>query len=204
MLPSEVDPSRYPHLAAYLAQLPDGLRSYPECKSKGTLVVSAIEGHDLSAIGDGLPPDLLAMLRQPPPVGVWVPAVFSDAVFYVLVDAFYPSKDAVLKWTFDRTIRTASSRVYRALTRAAGPSTLLRMTAAVHRLFQRGTYLESKRIGKSVELRLRHPPYLHGGLNHVSNVALFRALLHYTGASDIDVEMIASEPTQALYVARWT
>lgn len=201
---SMIDHATYPRLAEYIAQLPDGLASYPECKSKGALITTALEGHDLRHATRGLPEEISQLIVAPPPSWSWVPATWSDAMFYVLVDTFYPTPEAVLEWTYERTIKASSNKLYRALTRVSGPSALLRMTAAAHGLFQKGTDMSSERVEGGAILRMTHPPFLHCGLNHLSNVGMIRALLEITGARDHEVEMTASEPTQAIYRATWT
>ena len=42
-------------------------------------------------------------------LSVRVPAVFSDAVFYAMVDSFYPSEEAVYRWTRERTFQASRS-----------------------------------------------------------------------------------------------
>lgn len=198
-----VDVDRYPRLAAYLALLPDGLRSYPECTSRGTLVTSATQGHELASFPDGLPPVVRQLVAEPPLPGAWLPAVHSDAVFFAVCDTHYPSEAAMLAWTAERTLRTAQSRMYRALTRIAGPSMLLRMTSTAHAMFQRGTEMTAKAIIGGMQLRLEHPPHLHGGYNHLANVAMIEALLSLAGVPKAHVEMPESTPTYAVYRARW-
>ncbi len=200
----DVDARAYPRLHEYLSSLPDGLASYPECKSKAVLVRTSIQGHDVSAMPPGLPASLREMILDPPATGLWVPAVYSDAVFYVMVDLHHPTPEEVHKWTRERTFYAARSKLYRALTRIARPMALLRMTSAVHGLFQRGTDLEAVRAEESTaRLRLSHPPHLHGGLNHYSNVALFEAMIELAGGLSPHVEMTASTPTEARYDASW-
>lgn len=198
-----VDSELYPRLAEYVRRLPQGLASYPECKAKGTLVTSALEEHDTSALGPGLPEAVVQVLRSPPLAGVWVHGTLSDAVFYTIADAFYGSDEAVMAWTRDRTRRTADSKVYRAIARVARPALLLRMAAAAHALFQRGTDLIVEPTDDGATVRLTHPPYLHGGLNHLSNVAMFEVLLELAGAQEIRVDLTISAATHAVYGATW-
>lgn len=200
---SEVDADRYPQVAAYIGRLPEGLGSYPECRAKGSLIASALEGHDVADLGDGLPDAIAAMLRRPPASGLWVAAPLSDAVFYLLADVFYPTEDAVMQWTRERTLRTANSRLYRAISRVTRPGTLLRMAAAAHGLFQRGTELSATYSDAEATLQLTHPPHLHGGLNHRSNVPMFEALLAHTGAERVQVALTHSSDTEATYHGTW-
>ena len=197
------DSRRYPRLAEYIRLLPDGLDSYPDCKAKGTLITSALQGHDTSDLGEGLPDSIVEMLRSPPHPAFWVPGTMSDAIFYTIVDSFYPDEEAVLEWTRRRTLKTADSRMYRALSRVTGPAAIVRMAAAVHGLFQKGTNLSVEGGRGDMAFELTHPPFLHGGLNHKVNCAMFEVLLDRAGAPDPVVEMTESAPTKATYHARW-
>ena len=198
-----IDASRFPHLADYLAKLPNGLQSYPKCLAKGVLVRSAVEDHRFSGALGTLPPTLKAAIETPPPVSVWVPATISDATFYVVVDTHYQTKDKMLAWIDRRTLALARSSMYRMLVKATKPGTFLKLAAKVHTLFQRGTDLEVRPGEGYADVRLSHPPHLHGGFNHLSNVALFRSLIATTGGKDVKAEMTASTATEARYHVTW-
>ncbi len=199
-----VDAARFPRLAHYLDLLPEGIRSYPECESKGVLFRSAIDGHDLSDVIDRLPPELRELIEEPPPAGVWVPAVLCDAAFHAVCDRFYPTDQAIRGWSEARTRTTATSRVYQRVMRAAGPGVFLRLAEPVHnRMFQRGTVVRIRVEGSQARLTLTHPPHLHITSKHATNVPMLRALLEHVGGRDIEVEMRESGPDGALYLARW-
>ncbi len=108
-----------------------------------------------------------------------------------------------MQWTRERTMRMANSRLYRAVSRITRPGTLLRMAAATHGLFQRGTDLAVEYSRTSATLRLTHPPHLHGGLNHRSNGPMFECLLAHTGAQQVSVTITESTPTLAVYDGTW-
>jgi hypothetical protein len=200
-----VDATTYPRLAEYIGHLPAGLDSYPNCKSKAILVRTAIEGLDVSTLPEGLPNVVAELIQRPPAQGLWMPAVHSDAVFFAIADRFYPSRKAVYDWTRERTMSGVRSPTYRALTRVAGPWVLMKMASASHGLFQKGTYLRAASDGrKSLRLTMTHPPYLHFGLNHYSNVPMFQVLIEVAGGRDVEVRMPVSEPEQAVYLASWS
>lgn len=200
----DVDRQRYPTLAWYIDQLPEGLASYPDCKTKGSLVLSAIEGHDVSDLRDGLPEMVAATIHNPPSAGLWMHGTLSDAVSYVMVDAFYPTEEAAMQWTRERTRRTSQKKIYRAFARATGPSVLLRAAVAVHGLFQRGTDLEVERTEFGASARLTHPAYLHGGLSHRFNVPMFEEMIGQVGGRDTTASLTASEPEFATYEISWS
>lgn len=194
----------FPHLDDYWAKLPLGLDSYPECLSKGALLRSSLQGVKPHASWAALPPRVQAALRAPPLPTEWVSTVLTDSVAYVVYDTYFPTIEAMLKWDYDRTFKVANLPMYRMLTRVAGLSNFLRGAVKLHGFFQRGTDIRIKLSEGEADLRLEHPPHLHGGLNHLSNEAVFRATLDSAGAKTSSVTMLESAPTFARYRARWT
>ncbi|MBX3272994.1 MAG: hypothetical protein KF729_22215 [Sandaracinaceae bacterium] len=199
-----LDEARFPTLAAYLASLPAGLDSYPQARSKGTLLRSSLDGHRVEPLLDGLPERLAALISSPPPAGVWVPAVHSDAVFHVVRDHYYPSDEAVRAWTLERTRATVHKPMYRALVRVAGPAVLLRMGAKVHGLLQQGTSVDVVVEGRRVEVTERFPPHLHSREVLLANVALLESLVEITGGASPAAAMLDESPTRARYECTWS
>ncbi|MEM9191758.1 MAG: hypothetical protein AAGF12_21480 [Myxococcota bacterium] len=199
-----VDAVRFPGLARYLDTLPAGLDSYPECETKGVILRGAIDGHPLDEVAAGLPEELRSALDQPPPGGVWIPAVLSDCAFHAVCDRYYPTESAMIEWTYSRTKSVATNRLYRGLFRVAGPAAFLALAERLHnQMFQRGTILKVKLERQLAEFRLGHPPRLHSRLNHLSNVPLLHAVIELAGGQSVRVDMKETGDQGALYIARW-
>ncbi|MEM9187745.1 MAG: hypothetical protein AAGF12_01115 [Myxococcota bacterium] len=195
---------RFPRLAQYLGQLPDSLASYPECLSKAMLARSSIEGHDLSELDEGLPPAVRDAIWNPPPAGVWMSAVLTDAVFHAVCDRFYPSQKAIEEWSLRRTRTTSTNRVYRRLIGVAGPAVFLRIAEEFHnRLVQKGTVVRIEVDKRESLIHVTHPPYLHNTTKHATNVPMLTSLLEIVGGKDVIVEMRISDPDRAQYRATW-
>lgn len=198
-----LDP-RFTTLSAYLAALPAGLDSYPECRTKGAIVRSAIDDSDLGPAVELLPAPLAALVRERPPLTAWVPAVHSDAIFHAHCDLYARTDRAMLDWTYLRSSRASSSKAYRHLLTVAGPRFLLRTGVRLHGFFQEGTDLVIPELEASrAVIVLSHPPHLHSRLNQLSNVALIRALVELTGGRDAVCDMVEHGPAGARYVATW-
>jgi hypothetical protein len=198
---NEVDRERFPTLNAYVAQLPQGLNSYPEARSKGSLLRSSLEGHDVGRLIDDV---LRAVIESPPPAGVWVPAVHSDAVFHAVVDRFHPTDERVIAWCEGRTLSMAKSPMYGALFRVSGPAILIRGTARFHGLAQRGTEMSAILDDHRARLHMSFPPHLHSRLNLLSNVGMFRGLIRITGGQTPQAKMTRFSATDADYECTWT
>ena len=198
-----VDPTRFPALRAYLDTLPAELESYPECQAKGSMVASALEGHDLSAELDGLPQVLVDLVREPPPATRWIPLVWSEALFHVVCDAFYPSEEAVIAWTYRRTVAMARKPMYRRLASVAGPRFFLRLGSSVHQLFERGTSMKASGGDRRTRVELTHPPHVHSRLNKTSNIGMFRGIIEVTGGENGACTMRDCTSTGAIYECTW-
>jgi len=89
---------RQPTLERYLASLPIGIDSHPHCQSRASRMHSAIEGKDTKAIAAALPEPIAAIVREPPSPSMWIPAVWSDAVFHAVCDTSFQTEEAILEW----------------------------------------------------------------------------------------------------------
>lgn len=191
-------------LERYLQSLPAGIDSYPECQTRGIIVRSAVKEHAPKPAWSTLPLQLRELIHDPPLPTTWVPAVLSDAMFCVLVDTYYPTKQAIFTWNHDRTSRLSRSTAYRMLTRATSLRTFLRSAARVHEYFQRGTNMRVELHEKTGgTFWLEHPPYLHCELNHYSNEAVFQAVLETAGVSEPLVRLVEVTPRHGKYEAQW-
>lgn len=198
-----IDPERFPALADYVERLPAGLASYPEAQSMGILLKSSVVGHYFHPTWKDLPVQITELFRKPPLPTAWVPTVLNDAIFSLVADTFYPTEDALMKWSYERTIRLAALPMYVPLTKMAGVDRFMRAAARVHDLFQRGTQLEVEARPGSADLRLRHPPHLHSRKNHLTNEAVFRAVLESAGGTGATVKLVESRADGARYHAEW-
>lgn len=198
-----LDAGRYPLLAEYIDGLPGGLDAYPECEAKASLITSALDGHDAAPMLEGLPRVVRDAVENPPPAGVWAPAVLCDAVFFAICDRHYPTEAAVKQWTYQRTNAMAKNALYKALLRVPGPTILLKAGAKAHGLFQRGTRFDIAMSKGRAEIDLSFPPRLHVGLNLIANVALWQALVEITGGKQVESSMVSSTQTRASYLVTY-
>lgn len=196
------DTARFPSLSRYLTALPEGLSSYPGCRTKGAIVRSVFE--EGMSLPEGLPEPLEELARSRPPLTAWVPAVHADALFHLQCDLAHLDEDGMLAWTYERTARVGRSQAYRHLLSAAGPRALLRTSVRMHGFFQQGTELDLHELTQNhAAMGLRYPAHLHSRLNLLSNVALLRALVELTGGQDVECAMTHQDPTTARYDVRW-
>ena len=82
----QIDMRDAPRLGAYLAQLPAGLDSHPECTAKASVVRKVYEfARDNPLVG--LPEPLQRLLDEPLPSSTWVPQAQVLAAIVAMVEA---------------------------------------------------------------------------------------------------------------------
>ncbi|MCA9718582.1 MAG: hypothetical protein KC468_28180, partial [Myxococcales bacterium] len=142
-----IAPDVYPTVARYLEALPRGLASYPECVNKASLLRSALDVHPLhGARPSALPSALLELIRRPPLVSTWIPAVHDLAIKLVIFDAHFGSIDAFERFAYDAQLALFDGPLYRFSMRRLGPQRLLRRVPTRWRHFHRGTTLTLERV----------------------------------------------------------
>jgi hypothetical protein len=191
------------HLRTYLERLPNGLGSYPDCRSKGILIRSTAEAVPFHESWNELPAAIANAFRSPPLPTAWVSTVLTNAVHCVIADTYYPVPAALLSWNYERTKRLSATPMYRMFAQLAGLKNFLRGAVKVHSFFIQGTDLGITFSAGGATITLEHPPYLHGGVVHLANEAVFRATLESAGATRVLVKMTESSPERAVFEASW-
>lgn len=195
---------RFPGLARYLAALPEGLDSYPESQSKGSLVRSTLQWHDARELLSELPETLALLVREPPPAAIWTPAVHGIALVHAVCDRYYRSDEEVLAWGARRSRALAKQGLYRAVLRVSGPRFLFSMTPRLNSMLQRGTHFENVALEPGrVLARLTYPPHLHSRRTLLGTVALCRTLVELTGGECTGAEMPECTETHATFECTW-
>ena len=91
-----VDTAAFPRVARYLAGLPNGWLSHPECECKATLYREALAALPRRLDTTGLDPLVVSYVEEPPPMTSWVPEVVSSAVYLAIADRVFQNDDAFL------------------------------------------------------------------------------------------------------------
>lgn len=196
--------SRFPRLTDYLAKLPAGLASYPECQTKGVVLASALGDFPFHETWNELQQDVLARIVTPPVATEWVSSVLTNAVQCVVADTYHPTDAQVLSYNRARTLRVADSVTYRTLARVAGVKILMRGAVRMHAMFQRGTDFRLVSVAdREATLFLEHPPFLHSGCIHLANEAVFGTLIETAGGTSVSVRMTESSARRAVYAVTW-
>ena len=201
---SAIDDQAFPRTAEYLGLLPDGLDSYPECQTKGSVLHAARAGYSLDAGPDQLPLRILQVLDDPPPKNAWIPQVLNNAAQFAIADRYFPTDDAYLEWAYRNNVRLVQSPMYKILTRVASPKVFLQGAGVKWRIVHRGQSLDVRILDdQHARAEIRHPPHLHLEIGHRNFATAFEAILKAANATDVTAQVARSFPTGADLELRW-
>lgn len=135
-------PPHYARLGRYIAQLPEGLASFPECEAKASVHRRVVDYSGLALTG--LPPELQRLIDEPPTHSTWIPQCQSLALLLATLDAVNLDQEAEVKWIRKASTHVFSSPMYRILMWAATPRTLFKGAHMRWSAFFRGSNLEAE------------------------------------------------------------
>jgi hypothetical protein len=197
-------PSFSPSIAAYLDALPDGERSYPDCKVKASIVRNAV-GDRMLGPDVALPPAVRALIDSPPPVSVWVPEVQFYVLMHGIRDAHFGGRaEEHGEWVYAQNRKLFSTVLYRAIFFVVSPERLLVNMEKRWESFRVGTTLSHERIAdRHLLLKVRTPPSLYSTVTVEGMQHAVRAAIDAAGAKHCTVEGALASRTEVVFRARW-
>ena len=195
----------YPLLRDYLAKLPAGLESYPECQARASMLRMELATNPPGNIPPaGLPEQLLETLRSPPMPSGWMPEVHSVAAHLVLFQRTYGGDlERARAGGYEMNKRLFRSTMYRVLTTFATPGLLVRGGPREWDKMRKGTSLRADATRRGATVVLDFPPHLLPPFLVEVVCAGFDAVVHAAGAHDARFEITAYAPTRATLQASW-
>ena len=191
-----------PAIEHYLAELPDGLASYPECQVKGSALRSMLdligpsEAVALPFVHDYLEAGVLP--------NVWYPEVHFSVLALAGRSLVFPSDTAFLDRVFDANLEMFRSKLYYRLMALLSPAGILKRGPMSWAQFHRGSRFVLHSVGdRTGEASLEFPPRLLGSLQARVFAKAFEAALHFNGATDAKLEVESLSATEIRYRATW-
>ncbi|MCA9613501.1 MAG: hypothetical protein H6721_14785 [Sandaracinus sp.] len=185
----------------YLADLPAGLDSYPECQVKGSAFRSSLE-----VLGPE-EAEQLPFARGYLESGVLPSAWYSEVHFAVLVlatRARYASEAALLDRIFEANLEMFRSKLYYRLMAFLTPAGLLKRGATNWAQFHRGSHFAVSAIGeRDAQATLEFPKHLFTTLHARMFAKAFEAALVFNGAKDAKLDVEGIDATVVRYRASW-
>jgi hypothetical protein len=194
-----------PTVEAYLASLPSGVDSYPECQQKASVFHEFLRDIELAPLGPNVPPAIVALVESPPPSTAWLPEVHANAVFLAARARAFADDEAFVRHAYRVNVILLQSPVYAILFRFISPERVLRGATSRWAHFHRGMELVIDRIetGRAT-VRLVFPPGLMPPLLGRCYATAFRAAIEAAGGLNTIVELVAFDAVSFECRARWS
>ncbi len=199
-----IDSGRYPRLAEYVASLPQGLASFPDCRAKGSIIRHLLEKHPLSRDA-GLPPELMAVIEKPVSSSAWVPECVCMALHLAIGDAYKMSPAEYTRWLYEHNAGLLEGRfMFKAVMSVTSPAVLMQGAGIRFNSFRQGTHFAILgRTGNVIDYQISFPPGLYNELCLDAFTAAFQAALDMTKAQNLRLKRTAVEPGVARFAVSW-
>jgi hypothetical protein len=189
-------------LDRYLAGLPDGLASYPQCQAKGSVFRNLFDAVDVDR--SSLPEPLRRLLEDPPIASEWIAEAQVWALALAVADQRGMDRAALLDWTYRRRRQLFEGALYRYMMAEVPAAALVRTSALRWGAFHRGTLLEAGGMADDgARLSLAFPSGLFDSQVLEILTAVVRAALEASGARSAEVVVEESTATTARFRASW-
>jgi len=199
-----IDEARYPRLHRYLAGLPAGEASHPDCLVRSSLCHALIEGMPGPAPDVAGVPPLIARILKNPPVQIWMPEVEVMALSLFIADRWQMTDAQAKQWLKRQNRSFFRSLMYRAVMAIVSPAALVPRAATRWSAVHRGSHLEARVIAPTQgEMVLRFPEHLYDRSLLYHFTAVFEAALENSNAMLGEVELVESDAVHGVYRFAW-
>ena len=190
------------HLQRFLDALPEGIASYPDYQQKASIIKPFIELSGMHQPPEGTPPEIAALIENPPPPSVWIPEVHGKGLWLAAYDAIFAGNEARFReFSMQVNRNIVSQGFYKAIMRLVGPSMSARGVAAAWKSFHRGIEQSYERTGKnSAKITLTYPAHLICDAIAPSYVTAFAAALEVGGTQVRTAALVSYTPTEASFL----
>ncbi len=191
-------------LDQYVAELPNGLDSYPEHRIKAAFTRSLLEQSPVRPAG--LPGPVGELVEHPPLISAWIPEVHHQAVMLAVVDQAFSSKEGpFLSTMLAMQRRLLGHKIYAPLLQLVSPARLLNQASKRWAKFHQGTALQvSPTRDNEVWLRVEHPPGMFSAVGRRALASGFRAAIEVARSENGDVEVAVAGPDFTEFRGHWT
>lgn len=192
-------------VATYLARLPRGLASYPQCLAKGALANKVRHALPAELDPEGFAPELRGVVRGELLDSSWYPEVHHTALMLGIREQLFDGREApFLAWVKSSNLELFRSRLYMRLMKVLSPEQLLRRAAVNWSQFHRGTRIEPGAFReREAELRVNFPAHLVDFEVASAYASAFEAALVFNGEDDARVEVGEVTGITVSFRARW-
>lgn len=198
---------RYTHLLrtrAYLRALPNGLASYPECRSKGQVWRNILRWTDTEPLSGRVPETLELIPDANVLASSWIPIAQSFAGHLALRDCLFATDEAICEHFRLLDRRLLSGPVYRVMFALATPMMAVRGADRSFAAMFQGIRLQaSESAPQQVLLTLDYPPFLLPALVGRLYLVAFEVAVELAGGKGVEGRVLAHGETSARYEISW-
>lgn len=198
-----MDTTAFPRVAAYLAALPSGWLSHPECECKASVYREALASLGRTFDTTGLDPLLADYVENPLPMSAWVPEVVNAGIYLAICDRAFGDEERFLDWVYRVAVTTFEKPMYRALFYIASPERLARSGATRWAAFHRGTEYSVEVQKGGARSAWTYPRNLLPRLVVLGSARAVQAAYRAAGAPKAIVRLVEHTPTSARTESIW-
>lgn len=198
-----MDAAIFPHAVSYVAALPHGLASYPQCLVKGAVLRGLLETTPVAFTREGLGEELFTLLDTPPLPNAWFSEVHFNAL--MLAQQERMERSSYDEWVYRRNRRLLESSLYRMLFLVLTPERLFTGMPRRWAAFRRGSELLAVEHGTGhATVEVRFPSKLHDARTLRNLCIACRAACDAAGGRDTESTLTLVEPTRGRVAVRWS
>jgi hypothetical protein len=174
-----LDPQRFPRAAAYLAQLPHGIGSYPECQVLVDGRLGLAKDFSELAAATGIPLPVREFLEGKV-TEAWMPEVISAASMSMARDVKLATDDELRAWCFQDAMNVFDSPLNKMLMKVMSPTLVVMGAAKRWNNWRLGSTLTAKPVKKKedrleTEIDLSYPEHLYDDVSLIQLGQVFLA-----------------------------
>jgi hypothetical protein len=197
--------SALPRLTRYLAGLPNGFDSHPQCRTSAARLSVLLElARPDAELATLLPVPVGRLLAARPSERAWVPEVPAVALFLAVADRLGHSDEEFVELNRTLIRRLLRHQPIRVLMTLANPELLIAGAALRWSTLHQGTRLLAELDGpKRVRVELRYPVGCYPRLMLRCFVTAFETALELSNAVEGRAELVEVGAERALFRASW-
>jgi hypothetical protein len=197
-----IDAAAAPRAAEYLAGLPAGLDSYPDCTVRAELARDVFRRYPQIPTHAALSGEVQERLRAAVSED-WMPDVIGTLARILVRDVGCASDEEYHRWAFESAAEIFSRTAYRMLMYVLSPTLVVLGATKRWSTFRRGSTLRCTVDGTRATGELRFPPNLYSPLVLDGFGDAFRASLVAARARNTVIELVEATPVLARWDMRW-
>ena len=195
----------YPAVDAYLAQLPQGVASYPDACCKGLVLRQFLEGQPFGADLSGLPPPLAALMTKLPSSTAWVPEVHLTALVLARQAHLGQTDDELVAWSYTLNRKLLAQPLARLIMLVISPDALIASVSSRWGGFHQGTTLTLGTYGRgNARFLMTFREHLQPPVLLRCYATAFLAAIEVSGGKQVRCSLVESSTTSGVFEIAWS